>query len=317
MYAMFFWFVWKSVREKGGELIFLLLGVIFGITMEMTAMAQLKEYHYNCEMFLVNIPGIYFPTVLVPSPEHIRCLPLCIPLMESIIMYSLWSTFRLTGLNPYAQALFSGVTAMFLDLAIDPVVSTSSSASPGIQPPPFLIYKGLGFWVWLIHPDQRQLYGVLLNNFIGWLFGVTLYTILVPWIIKNIRGGWREKLIAFLIGTVMDLGILEIIMLLKMIFRGIIHEYAWMLFFLLIIGYVIQMVLMWNIKRDTRVRWDLLIVPVFFFGFTFVAAVFRGIFVEDPRFLLFWLFMLVLNIIMYTLPYKLLPDLKAALRPKI
>jgi hypothetical protein len=349
VYALFLRILWRSVREDRDKTVVLLAMVVFCTVTEIVALYQTGLYCYDCDLFLLNIPLAHLRGISGKCGDNF-CLPLCIPLMESVIIYSLWATFRLSDMGIYTQALFCGLTAMLLDMALDPVVSTCIGDNCSYMPHNIVSFaidlltrlwivvlnlwpglqssgshsditstsQGLGFWIWHPKENQEQIFAVLLDNFVGWLFSVTLITTLVPWVVKNVSSVWYKRIAALSIALVVNVGILVVIVHIINLLALYTHPYASCVFSIILVGHIVQMLAAGRIQRLYPVQWDLLAVPLFIFGFTFVAALSEKIFKLDdmPYFLSFWLFMLALNGALYTLPYKLTLRPKAVLQTR-
>jgi putative membrane protein len=119
---------------------------VFGLILEAGDIYLGKAYSYN-SAFLVKIAGV----------------PLVIGLGWAVIVYCamlLSDQYRISWkLRPFMDAL----TAVILDLAIDPVASR------------------LAFWKWTITLDQ-EFYGVPLENLIGWVLVVLAFSFVIRFI---------------------------------------------------------------------------------------------------------------------------------------
>ncbi len=162
----------QHARKQGLNNLFkLLVGVVYGIILELATLRQLSAYEYG--KFLLMISDV----------------PFCIGVAWSCIIYSAMEFSDASSLPYWARPFLDGLFALNIDLALDAVAIR------------------LGFWSWG-QGLKFQYFGVPYANFWAWfliVFSFSLgYRLLVHrenWIVR-----WVSPVLALLVGLVAVLG---------------------------------------------------------------------------------------------------------------
>jgi hypothetical protein len=158
-------------KQGTANLLRLLAGILFGVTLELATIRQLHAYEYG--RFLIMVLDV----------------PLCIGVAWGCILYSAMEFSDASSLPDWARPILDGLLALNIDLALDAVAIR------------------LGFWDW----GQGlgfQYFGVPYANFWAWFwvvfsfsFGYRLLAHRADWI-----GKWLSPLAALIIGLAGVLG---------------------------------------------------------------------------------------------------------------
>jgi hypothetical protein len=118
-----------------------------------------------------------------------------------LIAGKIFPKMRLLG-----RAAIGGLTAVFLDLWVDPVATSPESMQ----------------WVWA-KGDFIRLFGIPHTNFLGWFFLIFMFAIFWEWlpVMEKKWGRLKASLIFFVILFVAEISILILIMAWSAIFRNI------------------------------------------------------------------------------------------------
>ncbi|HJQ15001.1 MAG TPA: carotenoid biosynthesis protein [Anaerolineales bacterium] len=158
---------------KGGmaNLLRLLAGIIFGVTLELATIRQLDAYEYG--RFLIMVLDV----------------PLCIGVAWSCILYSVMEFSEASSLPYWTRPILDGLLALNIDLALDAIAIR------------------LGFWDWGRGLDFHY-FGVPYPNFWAWFwvvfsfsFGYRLFARRTDWM-KT----WLAPLSALIVGLAGVLG---------------------------------------------------------------------------------------------------------------
>jgi putative membrane protein len=135
---------------------------VFGVILEVGDIYLGKAYTYN-PAFLVKIAGV----------------PLVIGLGWAVIIYCAMLLSDQYNIPWYLRPFMDALTAVILDLAIDPIAIR------------------LAYWKWAIPPDQ-EFYGVPLENLIAWILVVLAFSFVIRFIrTLNIKRTWTKVLMVF------------------------------------------------------------------------------------------------------------------------
>lgn len=280
---------WRQGPQRAFAII---TAAIFTFAAESLVIRVTGEYYYNS--FLVTLclggtaPGF---GVVVSCSDHSTCVPLAVPLMESLIIYAAMLTSDRLLLPMPVRSLFDGLLALSIDFGLDPIVSRSVFC--GTQLPPANVPDvGLGFWVWQLNSDVEYLIGIDLNNYAGWFLGIAMFSftqrLLRRWVQPGSRGVWG------------DLGMAIISLPLSMLlFAPVVFAYRfavesrlvpeWVLFSVLIAvslflsGYYGR-----SAKHDNEFDVVPLAVPLFLYLYVLFALFLNGMYIERPELVGIW-----------------------------
>ena len=158
-------------RQGLSNVLRLLAGILFGVTLELATIRQLAAYEYG--QFLIMVLNV----------------PLCIGVAWSCILYSVMEFSDASSLPYWLRPILDGLLALNIDLALDAIAIR------------------LGFWDWGRGLDF-QYFGVPYPNFWAWFwvvfsfsFGYRLFARRKDWI-KT----WLAPLSALIVGLIGVLG---------------------------------------------------------------------------------------------------------------
>jgi len=305
---------WQRTRYLA---IAFLVTIVFSFSTEIFAIKLLHEYYYNSFFVMIcREPGLPWGVNLSCTASS-SCVPLAIPVMESIVIYAAIVTSDRLNLPWAARPVFVGLLAISIDLVMDPVVSASlacHATSRAVNP--VVVGHGLGFWVWLFKPEQAALglppehnllFGVPLNNFSGWFLSVLIYSLLL-------HMGWR-KIPPGSKGILGDLIVPVVAIPLTLLaFAGVIAVYQWLItnvvgsewtLVALILGASILVILRFarRARRDNPIDRVILAVPlllhVYFLGMLFASNLYR----EEPVVIAVSAALFPLSLLLFSWPY--------------
>jgi hypothetical protein len=158
-------------KQGTANLLRLLAGIIYGVTLELATIRQLQAYQYG--QFLIMVLNV----------------PLCIGVAWSCILYSVMEFSDASSLPYWARPILDGLLALNIDLALDAVAIR------------------FGFWDWG-QGATFQYFGVPYANFWAWfwvIFSFSLgYRLLAhreEWVVT-----WLSPLLALTVGLAGVLG---------------------------------------------------------------------------------------------------------------
>ena len=158
-------------KQGTANLLRLLVGIVFGVLLELATIRQLNAYEYG--RFLIMILGV----------------PLCIGVAWSCIIYSVMEFSDASSLPFWVRPVLDGLLALNIDLALDAVAIR------------------FGFWDWG-QGLEFQYFGVPYANFWAWFWVVFFfslgYRLSARW--AGYGGVWISPLAALIIGLAGVLG---------------------------------------------------------------------------------------------------------------
>ena len=162
----------RHAWEQGiANLLRLLAGILFGVTLELATIRQLHAYEYG--RFMIMILDV----------------PLCIGVAWSCIIYSSMEFSDATDLPYWARPILDGLLALNIDLALDAVAIR------------------LGFWDWG-QGFGFQYFGVPYANFWAWFWVVFSFSLGYHLLVHRAdwMGVWLSPLVALVVGLAGVLG---------------------------------------------------------------------------------------------------------------
>lgn len=154
-------------RKHGtGSLVRLFSGILFGVLLEIVTIRQLNAYKYG--QFLIMIGDV----------------PLCIGVAWGSIIFSVMEFTDATSLPRFARPLLSGLLALNIDLALDPIATR------------------LGFWDWG-QGNEFQFFGVPYGNFLAWFWVVASFS--AAYLLLSNRKDWIGTWLAGPFGVLVGL----------------------------------------------------------------------------------------------------------------
>ncbi len=152
-------------KQGMANILRLLAGILFGMTLELATIRQLSAYEYG--QFLIMVLDV----------------PLCIGVAWGCIIYSVMEFSNASSLPYWARPILDGLLALNIDLALDAVAIR------------------LGFWDWG-QGFQHQYFGVPYANFWAWFWVVCSFSLgyrllahREDWIVT-----WLSPVMALIIG---------------------------------------------------------------------------------------------------------------------
>lgn len=160
-----------ALKFSMGNLLKLLFGILFGLTLELATIRQLNAYQYG--QFLVMVADV----------------PLCIGVAWGCIIYSVMEFSDASNLPYWLRPILDGLLALNIDLALDAVAIR------------------FGFWDWGMGL-QTQYFGVPYANFWAWFWVVFSFSMGYRIFARRLdrAGIWVAPLAAFVIGLLGVLG---------------------------------------------------------------------------------------------------------------
>lgn len=313
---------WRHARYLA---IAFLVAIVYSYSTEIFAINLIHEYYYN--RFLIMIcRDITVPWgVNIGCAVRSSCVPLAIPVMEAMIIYAAVQTSKRLELPWTVRPVLNGLLAMTIDLMMDPIVSASVVCQPIILPTP--VEPGVGFWVWLLRPEQtvfgvtlpeHLLFGIPLNNFSGWFLGAGIFTFMLEIGWQRIPPGSKGILGDFIVPV-------AAIPLTLLAFTGVIAAYQWLIknifgsewiLVALILAVSILVILRFarRAKRDNPIDPFLLAIPLFF-QLYFLAELFASdLYRKQPGLVAFAVVLVPISLLLFSWPYwnRIAPAVKPA-----
>lgn len=160
-----------ACKQGTANLLRLLAGILFGVTLELATIRQLHAYEYGRFMIMV------------------LDVPLCIGVAWSCILYSAMEFSDASSLPYWMRPVLDGLLALNIDLALDAVAIR------------------LGFWDW----GQGlgfQYFGVPYANFWAWFWVVFSFSFGYRLLVRRAdwTGTWLSPLLALIVGLAGVLG---------------------------------------------------------------------------------------------------------------
>lgn len=153
-------------RQGTANLLRLLAGILFGVSLELATIRQLDAYEYG--RFLVMVLDV----------------PLCIGVAWSCILYSVMEFSDGTSLPHFLRPVLDGLLALNIDLALDAVA----------------IRFGFWDWGWGL---EAQYFGVPYANFWAWFWVIFFFS--MGYRLPARRTDWLRTWVAPILGLVIGL----------------------------------------------------------------------------------------------------------------
>lgn len=183
----FFLGVWAfvhAIRRNRYDAIAFLVVIVYGIVVETIDIRSIENYDYGNLLIMIGT-----------APDWV---PLAVGVSWATIIYIAMRSSDLLGLPWKLRPLYDGAFAVWLDLVMDPVSSSSrwvftSNHSCGIRTP--AIFGGVGLWQWCVPAGSKTLWlSVPLSNFIGWFVVVVAVSYWLRVGRERMRGDERDAL---------------------------------------------------------------------------------------------------------------------------
>jgi uncharacterized membrane protein len=167
-FAICFQHAWE---QGTANLLRLLVGIVFGVTLELATIRQLDAYEYG--QFLVMVLDV----------------PLCIGIAWGCILYSVMEFSNASSLPYWMRPILDGLLALNIDLVLDAIAIR------------------LGFWDWG-QGLEFQYFGVPYANFWAWFWVIFFFSVGYRLLArrKDRIGAWLSPLLALFIGLAGVLG---------------------------------------------------------------------------------------------------------------
>ena len=263
------WHAWKQGRFM---LLTLVMAMLYGYLLEYT---DIRDYHaYNYDPFHIMLPGN---------------VPLAVAISWGMIFYAAMQTSNKLGFPWGRRPWLDGLLAIMIDLCMDPIAGE------------------LGYWVWT--PAGPWL-GIPIGNFFAWLVVITTLSYVWRWVRQSFNPDGRAlaQQLFLLIGVmVVSLMILFVTLAVFEWLAVSRTERVWLQAVLFIGWIIVACVLIApyfrGFKRDNRLDWAVLALPIFFFVYLTVM-VFTA--VQNPSTLLVanTLVTAVIGLLLFAMPYS-------------
>lgn len=167
IYIQFILCLQHAGQQGMANLLRLLAGTLFGVTLELATIRQLDAYKYG--QFLIMVLDV----------------PLCIGVAWSCILYSVMEFSDASSLPYWTRPILDGLLALNIDLALDAIAIR------------------LGFWDWG-QGLEFQYFGVPYPNFWAWFWVVSSFSLGYRLFAR--RGEWMKIWLAPLSALLVGLG---------------------------------------------------------------------------------------------------------------
>ena len=290
---------WRHAWRLGWFHILLLPALtLYCLGSEFLAIAR-AAYYYGDWALMVCQPGHAAASVTGCGVTS-HCIAVPVIIMEGMIFFSLFRLAERRGLSAVGQALFVGLTAVNVDLVLDPVASQALWCGDG----PGVDHPGLGFWTWLLGTGRDGLYyGVTLTNYAAWFLCPVAFLLPARWLgirptthgSDSPRGPGRSAVdIALLMIAGLLLQVVFNLVFIKTFELGESPVWRWSLLVILLGGGLAGLVALRPGRRDDGasprpIPWDLLASLLFLHGFSLGAYVLIPSARPAPSWLAIWL----------------------------
>jgi hypothetical protein len=303
------WAFWHALKRGRYDAIAFLVIIAYGITVEMIDIRSIENYDYADLLVMIGT-----------APDWV---PLAVGVSWATIIYIAMRSSDLLGLPWKLRPLYDGAFAVWLDLVMDPVSSSSrwvltSNHSCGIRSP--ALFGGVGLWQWCVPAGTKTLWlSVPLSNFIGWFMVVVVISYALRIGRERLRGD--ERSVAeqtLLIVALAAAAVVALIVFAKLFIAHWLGDAAqWTIFTLVLVGPLLMVA--YHARRlNFRNRIELVLVGMPLMVFVAEPLTFfrRGIDRDIPRAPLLFIGSLVGCMIVVLLPYigRLRRELRADLR---
>ena len=302
---------WRRARYLA--LVFL-VAIAFSYVTEIFAINLLHEYYYDHFLIMICRDARFpFGTQLSCTAPS-SCVPLAIPVMEAMIIYAAIQTSNRLELPWAVRPVLDGFLAISIDLAMDPIVSASVMCQKPSLPVP--VEPGIGFWVWLLRPEQtvfgitlkeNLLFGIPLNNFSGWFLSVVIfsYILRIGW--KRIPPGSKGILGDLIVPVVA-------IPLTVLVFTGVIFVYELLIKYVLGSEWILVALILAasalvvlrfarRVRRDHPIDFFLLAVPLFFHAYFLVVLFASSLHLKEPALVPYSIALFAISLFLFSWPY--------------
>jgi hypothetical protein len=222
------WAFSHAVRRSRYDAIAFVAIIVYGIVVELIDIRSIENYDYGDLLIMIGT-----------APDWV---PLAVGVSWATIIYIAMRSSDLLGLPWTLRPLYDGAFAVWLDLVMDPVSSSSrwvltSNHSCGIPSPQ--LFGGVGLWQWCVPAGTKTLWlSVPLSNFIGWFVVVVAMSYWLRIGREKLRGDERGPLQqSLLIAALAAAAVITVVAFAKLfIARWLGTSAQWTLFALVLLG---------------------------------------------------------------------------------
>lgn len=256
MYALWMGALRHAWRTRGGPgVLYLMVGVVYGVTLEAATLWQLDAYHYG-RFWVMLPPGV----------------PLAIGVGWSLIVYGAKVYSDALALPWWWRAVLNGLLALNIDLSMDVVAIR------------------LGFWDWGFGPNF-QFFGVPWANFWAWFWVVAGFTAVEEALDGPGKRGWLAPFAALAAGLIIVLAT-NALLVFVLVPVGLANEaVAVVLSAALIAAWKSRFWKRWRARPDPFAG----VVARAFHGYFLLAGLCAGVWMRTPALLLVTLLMLAVE----------------------
>jgi hypothetical protein len=293
---------WRQDRYRGLTIV---TAAIFCFAAESLVIRITGEYYYN--RFLVMLclgggPGGW--GVGVSCSTASTCVPLAVPVMESLIVYAAMLTSDRLRLPLAVRSLFDGLLVLSIDFGMDPIVSRSIVCPQGFEL--FNQNTGVGMWVWKLNSTVEYVVGIDLNNYAGWFLGIAAFSLTQ----RLLRRRWPPERLN--LPRLVGLAILSLPASM-LLFAPLVFGYKflvertpipeWVTFTTLIgLSLFFTYRHAHGVDRSSQLDPIPLLVPLFLYAYSLVALVAGQYYLGRPMLVAYWLAALALCAMAFTWP---------------
>jgi hypothetical protein len=178
-----YWYA-QAVKRSRYEAISFLTLIVYGLVVEIIDIRSIENYDYANLLVMVGT-----------SPDWV---PLAVGVSWAVIIYTSMQSSDLIGLPWKLRPLLDGAFAVWLDLVMDPVSSSSRwvlVSNHTCGQPTGVLFGGVGLWQWCIPLGAKTLWlSVPLSNFIGWFTVVVMISLALRIGREKLRGDERSAI---------------------------------------------------------------------------------------------------------------------------
>jgi hypothetical protein len=232
------------------------------------------------------------------------CVPLAVPVMESLIVYAAMLTSDRLQLPLAVRSLFDGLLVLSIDFGMDPIVSRSIVCPRGLEL--FNQNTGVGMWVWKLNSAVEYVVGIDLNNYAGWFLGIAAFSLTQ----RLLRRRWPPERLG--LPRMVGLAILSLPASM-LLFAPLVFGYKFLVertpipewvSFSTLIG--LSVLLTYRYGRGANRSNPLdpipLLVPLFLYAYSLVALIAGQYYLGRPMLVAYWLAALALCALAFTWP---------------
>ena len=178
------WWYARAVKRNRYDAICFLVLIVYGLVVEIIDIRSIENYDYAYLLIMVGT-----------SPNWV---PFAVGVSWAVIIYTSMQSSDMIGLPWKLRPLLDGAFAVWLDLVMDPVSSSSRwvlMSNHSCAQPTGVLFGGVGLWQWCVPLGTKTLWlSVPLSNFIGWFTVVVVISLALRIGREKLRGDERSAI---------------------------------------------------------------------------------------------------------------------------